>query len=438
MKHFSTLVIATLLGCLAPVAVAADKLVILSPHRKSIQDEYLPAFKAYYKSKFGTEVEIDWLDQGGTSNDVRFLRSQFARNPASAGIDLFWGGGAPIFVELSADKLLQSYTLPAPLNAEIPKDVAGVPLFDATATWYASAFSSFGIMTNRKILALDKLPVPAKWEDIADSRYYNQLSLADPRQSGTANTMNMIVLQALGWDKGWDLLTRIGGNTRKFTHSSSDPIKAVVAGDAAAAMAVDFYARPKVDELGSDKIGFILPEGQTVLDADPIALVKGAPNLKVAQRFVDFVLSADGQKLLIYKKGLPQGPKLAPLGRMAVNPKAYDGAGDQLASTTNPFAQATFAKIDLAKTSELQRPFSDLIGATVVDVHEDLKKAWQAVIKRGLKPEEVAELTRAPVSEGELLQLSKQWDNEVLRNQTINSWVEKSKAKYKKLSGTAG
>ena len=78
----------------------------------------------------------------------------------------------------------------------------------------------------------------------------------------------------MGWDKGWELLAAIAGNTRSFTHSSSDPIKAVVSGDVALAMAIDFYAQAKIGDLGADNLGFVMPAGQTVLDPDPIALLK--------------------------------------------------------------------------------------------------------------------------------------------------------------------
>lgn len=433
----------------ASVAQAADKLVILSPHRKSIQDEFVPAFKEHYKKTYNAEVEVDWLDQGGTSNNARFLRSKFEKKslvwtpgrpdaPATAEVDIFWGGGTPIFVEFSKDKLLDTYELPESLKKEIPQDVAGVPLYDATKTWYASALSSFGVFYNKKIVAMDKLVEPKKWDDLASPKFLNQLSLADPRQSGTANAMNTIVLQALGWDKGWELLAQIAGNTRKFTHSSSDPIKAVVAGDAAASMAIDFYAQPKVDELGDANLGFTLPEGQTVLDADPIAILKGAPNKKIAERFVTFVLSKEGQKLLILPKGAEGGPKLGALGRMSVNTAAYKETDGKRASKLNPFELKSLLKMDFDKSSKMQRPFNDLIGAIQIDVHEDLKKAWEAVAKRGAKPAELAELAKPPVTEAELLALNDKWDDEVFRNKTINAWVEQAKAKYKKLANGAG
>ena len=59
-------------------AFATDKVVIISPHRKSIQNEYVPAFKEWYKTKYKNDVEVEWLDQGGTNDDIKFLRSKYS------------------------------------------------------------------------------------------------------------------------------------------------------------------------------------------------------------------------------------------------------------------------------------------------------------------------------------------------------------------------
>ena len=252
---------------------AADKLVITSPHRKSIQDEFIPAFQEHYKKSWGREVQVDWLDQGGTSDDVRFIRSKFAKNPASAGIDIFWGGGGTIYRQMADDGWLQAAPLERSLLVQLPAKAGGVPLRDASGRWYGSAISSFGIFYNIKVMKLDKLPALKTWEDMANPLFFDNISLADPRRSGTSTTMFNIILQSAGWEEGWRLLTAIGANTRKFTNSSSDPIKAVVSADAAAAMAIDFYALAKIGDLGRDNLGFVLPEKQTVLDPDPIAML---------------------------------------------------------------------------------------------------------------------------------------------------------------------
>ncbi len=428
------LVAVTVLATLGEAALAADKIVVLSPHRKSIQDEFVPAFKEHYKATYKTDVEVDWIDQGGTSDDIRFLRAKFEKNPATSGVDLFWGGGTSTFLELNRDKLLDTYTLPDELAKDIPETAAGAAMYDATKTWYASAMSSFGIFYNKKILKMDKLPEPATWEDLGKPEYKNQISLTDPRKSGSANTMNTIVLQSMGWDKGWELLTKIAGNTRVFTQSSSDPIKAVVSGDAATAMAIDFYATPKIDELGKDNLGFVLPAGKTVVDPDPIALVRGAPSKQVAERFIAFVLSAPAQKLLILAKGTPGGPKLSTLGRMAVNKTAYTETEGKRVGDVNPFTINNAFKVDNEKAGKMQRVFNDLVGAIHVDTHNDLKAAWEGIVKRGSKSDDIAFFSKSPVTEAEALALADKWGDDVLRNKTINEWVEFAKAKYKKLA----
>ncbi len=416
---------------LAGIATAEDRLIILSPHRKSIQDEYIPVFKDHYKKNYGTDVRVDWLDQGGTSDDVRFLRSKFNRKTKTAGIDVFWGGGTATFLELKGDGLLAPYKLPKELAEQVPQQVAGIPLWDSSESWYASAMSSFGMFYNKKILEWEKLPAPQTWEDLMAPRMFNDISTTDPRHSGTANTMNSIIMQAYGWERGWQILTAIAGNTRGFAHTSTDPIKAVVSGDVITAMAVDFYALAKIGDLGPENLGFTIPAGQTVLDPDPVGIIQGAPNRKVAERFVNFVLSNEGQKLLVLPKGVPGGPRKASLGRLAVNRKTYDETKGQRVNEINPFEQKAFLMMDWDRAARMKRIFNDLYGAILVDTHGELKKVWGAMVrKKALTPEWVAKISTPPVTEKEFWALAVKWDDDVLRNQTINAWVKYAKHKY--------
>jgi iron(III) transport system substrate-binding protein len=421
------------------VAIGADKLIIISPHRKSIQDEFIPMFKEHYKAAYKSDVDVDWIDQGGTSDDIRFVQSKFKSNPKSSGIDVFWGGGSSTFVDLDADKLLQSYKISADLNKQLPTSAAGVSLRNKSNTWFASALSSFGLFYNKKVMKFLKLQEPKSWEDLSDPKFFNQISLTDPRRSGTATVMNVIVIASMGWEKGWETLTKIAGNTRTFTHSSSDPIKAVVSGDAAASMVIDFYAAPKISELGVANFGFTLPEGQTVLDPDPIAILKGAPNQKVAERFVEFILSKDAQKLLVLPLGVPGGPKLSMLGRMAVNTATYEETNSKRVIDINPFTQKGYLDIDLNSFAASNPVLNDLFGATIIDTHQELKLAWAAVAKKqgAQRDALVKQLSAAPITQAEMQNLAKQWNDDVLRNKKINEWVTFAREKYKKVSKDA-
>lgn len=409
---------------------AADKLVIISPHRKSIQQEFVPAFKKYYQTTYNTSIDVEWLDQGGTTDDVRFIRSKFSSNPKGIGIDVFWGGGSTVYAELKKEKLFEPMKVKANLLKQVPKTAGGVPLYDSEGYWYGTGLSSFGIFFNRKILKFDALQAPKTWADLADKSYFDNIVVADPRRSGTSTTMNFIMLQGLGWEKGMQLLTGIAGNARRFTHSSSDPIKAVVAGDAAAAIAIDFYANAKIGDLGPENLGFSLPDKYTVLDPDPAAILKGAKNRKPAERFIEWLLSFEAQKLLVLKRGTPGGPVGSTLGRMSVNKSIYEKL--DLKGLQNPFMLSQSLQLNVEKTTQLKNIFNDLLGAIHIDLHSELRSAWKVALKKSKDP--AALVSFVPVSEKELLELSKNWSDNILRNKTINSWTEEARAHYEAIA----
>lgn len=422
------LIVAAALAAVALPAFAADKLVVLSPHRKSIQEEFVPVFKDHYKKTFGTDVEVEWLDQGGTSSAVKYLGTKVKSKPENPGIDVFWGGTASNFVDMAKDGLLAPYALSAAARTRVPKEAQGVPMSDPQDLWHASAMSSFGILVNKKIVALDKLPEPKTWDDLADPRLKENVLATDPRKSGTNSTMNMVVLQAKGWDAGYGLLTAIAANTKKFTQSSSDPVHGVVSGDAAAAMVIDFYGLGPAHEHGPERLSFTLPQGLTILDPDPVALVKNAPHRLVAERFVEFLMTTDAQKLWLLPKGAEGGPRRETLARLAVSPEAYKATEGRRVPPFDPFAGGQgFLKFDLAKSGLVREPLNDLVGVVMVDLHAELKKAWAAAAGDEKK---IAALKVPLVAEQEFLAAAAKWDDQVFRNETINAWVKAAKARY--------
>jgi ABC-type Fe3+ transport system substrate-binding protein len=410
--------------------LASDKIVIISPHRQSIQNEYIPAFKEWYQKKFSTDVNVEWLDQGGSNDDVKFLLAKFKTNPNTSGVDVFWGGGSTTHTEIANAKIADKIALPAPIASQVPTDLGGYTLRNKEGTYISQALSSFGIFFNRAILKLEKLPEPTTWEDLGNIRFRDKINLTDSRKSGTASIQNHIMLESLGWDKGMELLHRLAGNAKNFATTSSDPIKAIVSGDIVATPSIDFYALAKIGDLGADKLGFTLPEGKTIIEGDPITILKGAPNRKVADRFVEYIFSTEGQMLLMLPKGSPGGPKVNTLGRLAVNTEAYKLSEGKRVNTLNPFTAKGFLKYDSDSAAKVRKVLDDLLGATMIDCHKDLREAWGRVLKAGAKPADVAAFAKMPVTKDELTKLASQWDNATFRNEKLNAWVKFAKEKF--------
>ncbi|HEY7322863.1 MAG TPA: extracellular solute-binding protein [Candidatus Binatia bacterium] len=414
-------------------AGAADQLVLVSPHWEGIQHEFEIAFKSHYYRATGHTVKLEWMDAGGTSEALRFIRSEFKAKPAGIGIDVFFGGGLDPYLALKQDDLLESYVLPKSLLEKIPPRLGGVPIYDPDHTWYGATLSGFGIIYNKTVLKLTRLPVISTWEDLALPVAFGWVGSSDPRKSGSVHMAYEIILQAYGWDRGWQILTALGANVRNFTNAAAQIPKDVAIGEVAYGLAIDFFAWAQVNEVGADKLGFVMPANLTIIYPDSIGILKGAPNPEVARAFVRFVMSEAGQRLWLMAKGAPGGPQQYQLNRFSVMPSLYETDQHNMAVKLNPFTlQSNFA-FDAKKGADRWAIVNDLIGALIIDQKQLLDQAWKAALAAGLTDAEWRRLAAMPVSEKEALDLARaEWRDPALRNQKINEWIHFARAKYQK------
>jgi len=340
---------------------------VISPHSRDIQVEFADLWK-----KSHPDVPIKWVGQGGSSDDLRFVKQQFVARGKDKGIgvDVFFGGGGETFAELQKDGDL------APLSSDygVPLELNKVPLRAKDNTWIAAALSGFGILYNKPIAARDGLPIPKTWADLANSKLQERVELADPRKSGSAHVVYEIILQTNGWEKGWKILTGMAGNARRFTQTSSEVIPDVQNGEAVFCTAIDFYAVNAIAKAGADKLAYIQPQGQNLITPDPIGVLRGSQNAGNAEKFVAFVLSPEAQKLWLLKKGTPGGPVNNTLSRLPALPTTY---GSKNAFTTlDPYKETVTVTFDSDKASRRRRALDDLIGAALVDNLDAVKAKW--------------------------------------------------------------
>jgi len=415
-----------------PASAAADRLVLLSPHWEGIRYEFEHAFQTRYRSDTGRSVELEWIDVGGTSEALRYIESEFKNKPNGIGVDIFFGGGYDPYLALKKSQLLEAYKLPKLLLDKIPPKLAGVPLYDPDHTWYGATLAGFGIVYNKVVLGLTKLPVINTWEDLASPRAFGWVGSSDPRKSGSVHMVYEIILQAYGWEKGWKIITALGANVRSFTNSASQIPKDVAIGEVAYGLAIDFYAWAQVKEAGADKIGFVMPDNLTIISPDAIGILKGAPNREVAQAFVRFVMSEEGQRLWLLVEKAPGGPQRFQLNRFSVLPSSYEVAPHLTAVKLNPFTWRSDFPFDPKLGAERWSIVNDLIGALVIDQKNLLTQAWKEALDKGsLTEQHWQRLATMPISGEEALQLAKtRWQDPEFRNQKLNEWTHFARSKY--------
>jgi len=402
----------------------AAKLSVISPHTTDIRDNLMPLFKQWYRRQTGREVEVEWINQGGSSDNLRFLRAEYARTPQSVNIDLFWGGGISPHFTLKQEGLLEKQEVDPKILNPIPRELSGIPLYDPDRQWFGSCLSSFGIMANQLVCQSLNFPPIRTWEDLTDPRLRGWITAADPRHSGVGHVAFDIILQAYGWEKGWRILTLLSANVKNFKVSSKDLSKDLLSGDAAYTLTVDYYAWREIEQLGADKVAFIIPEGLSMVNPDCVSVLKGAPHREEARRFIEYILSEEGQRVWMLKSGLPGGPPVNSLFRLSLLPSVYDQVQGKTVIDINPFQSKSFISYDITHSEQLWDVLNDLMCALLIDTHDDLDKAWQHITAKTPPPAALDRLGQVPVTRDEALQLSERWQDEKLRNAKINEWLQ--------------
>jgi ABC-type Fe3+ transport system substrate-binding protein len=426
---------ATMLG--TPRAAADEyDLQIITPHYEHIRTEFERAFVAHV----GRPLKIGWIMKG-TGQIIQQLDAQDrAAKGRSFDIDVFFGGGVPDH-DLAASKgYLESPKIPDAILAGIPKQIAGVANYDERHLWFGSAYSSFGVLMNRRGLASQKLPEIKEWKDLADPRMYGWLVIADPRKSSSVRVTYELVLQQHGWEQGWPLLMQIAANSRQITASSSDIPNEVATGNVLAGPCIDFYARARIEQAGEDVLAYVDPVGGSAVTPDPISMLRQPPHRELAEKFIAFVLSAEGQRLWVLPPGTPDGPQEFALRRLPVRPDVCaQYAGRMLVKDPYKEVEAgTFRRMDDNLQRARNKLLAELMGAALVDLHSDLREAWKALIDGGMKPAALAEWRKVPFSEKESLELSKKLEaGDREARELTREWTRLFKAKYQRVKELA-
>lgn len=384
-----------------------------------LDSEYINAFRLYWER----DLRKPWTAEIQNSFSNRYLtlpenpaedtpeqaaRRAFLESDVSVGIDLFFGGGSYDYIIKAAQGILIPsrifQTHPEWFGPEgIPERFGGEILYDRQGRWIGAALSSFGIIYNREMLqGLGYEGEPSSWQDLADPHFLGLVAVADPSKSGSINkAFEMIVqeqmqqtvgdknptpeLLAKGWMQGLRLIQLICANGRYFTDSATKPILDVSRGNCAIGMAIDFYGRYQQQNLNdrssSSRFVFFTPHGGSSVSSDPIGLLRGAPHRELAETFIEYTLSPDGQKLWAFKVGQPGGPRRNALRRSPIIPELYRPEWKPFLSDpdVNPYKDLGSFTYQPAWTGPLFNELRFIIKAAFIDPHPELKEAWEAI-----------------------------------------------------------
>lgn len=333
----------------------ADTVTVVTSFPRDMTDPFKAAFE---KAHPGTTLEV-------VSRNTNAAVSHLKETRNANTVDLMWASAPDAFEVLKAEGLLEKVQI----NAQgVPDAVGGYPINDPDGTYFGFAASGYGIMYNTRYIKANDLPVAKEWDDLKRPEYNGHVAMAAPSRSGTTHLTVETLLQGEGWEKGWATWKWISGNMNTVTERSFGVPDAVNSGSTGFGIVIDFFG------LASKASGFpvelVYPSVTAIVPAN-IGVIKNAPNQEGAKKFVEYLLSPEGQKVLL-------NPAIM---RLPINPEAYKDAPEGF---PNPFDK-DFApgaiQFDVDKSGVRYNLVNSLFDVLVTFRLQDLREAVAAIHK---------------------------------------------------------
>lgn len=350
--------ISRILGCAAlAIGMSAHaletKLVVVTSFPNDLTKQFESAFE---NNNPGIEVE---MLKKKTTAGIKYIQETASNNSS----DLFWASAPDAFEVLKGDGLLTKYTS---RTEGIPDRVGAYPIDDPDGYYSGFAAAGYGIMWNTRYLKAKKLPAPEQWSDLEKPIYHNHVGMSAPSRSGTTHLTVETLLQGDGWEQGWAKWKNIAGNFKTVTERSFGVPDGVNSGAFGIGIVIDFFG---LSSKGSGfPVDFVYPRATALVPAN-VGIIKDAPHPEAAKAFIDFLLSEQGQKILLDEK----------IRRLPVNPKVYTQAPVDF---PNPFENGSIGamvKFDVQLSKARYNLVNSLFDVMITYRMDELRAATKAI-----------------------------------------------------------
>jgi len=339
----------------AGAASANEKIMVITSFPDSMTGPIEAGFEAA-----NPQFDLEVLNKK-TSAGVKFIQEIAGANTA----DIFWASAPDAFEVLKSDGLLADVTIK---SEGIPDKIGAYPMNDPDGKYYGFAGAGYGIMWNERYLKANGLEPAAEWDDLAKPEYHGHVGMSAPSRSGTTHLTVETVLQGDGWDAGWAKWKRIAGNFSTVTERSFGVPDGVNTGDFGLGIVIDFFGFSS--KASGFPVDFQYPTITALVPAN-VAVVENAPNEAGAIAFIEYLLTPEGQEVLL-------DPAIM---RLPINPATYANAPEGF---PNPFEDSTIGatvKFDVAKSGARYNLVNSMFDVMITYRLDDLRDTVAAIQK---------------------------------------------------------
>jgi len=263
---------------------------------------------AEFSKQTGVNVSFIRLSAG---ESYAKLRAE-ARNPKT---DIWFSGTNEPHYQAANENLTEIYQSPnlenlIPLGQKMAQDTG------YRATGYS--IGVIGFVWNKNLLQEKGLAIPRSWADLLKEEYKGEIALSNPNTAGTGYSILVTLVDLMGEDKAFDYLKQLNANVSSYTKSGSAAAGQAARGEVAIGITFLHDANTLVEQGFPIEIG--APEEGTGYALNGVSIVKGTRNLEAAKKFVDWILSPEGQAVDV-QSGINAYPtaKGTPLSKYTVD-----------------------------------------------------------------------------------------------------------------------
>lgn len=207
--------------------------------------------------------------------------------------DIIWTSEVPDFFSMKKEGILEPYVSPEASNVVSP-------VSDPEGYYTAARLGTLGIVYNTGKVK----NAPTSWDDLLKPEFKGAFAIANPALSGTA----FVSVGMLVENFGWEYLEKLRANGAMMGKGSGQVIDDTASGELSGCIGVDYITLDKIEKGAS--LGFAYPKEMLVIPS-PVAIIKGTKNQSAARKFIDFLLSKEGQSIIAGANTLPSRPDVA-------------------------------------------------------------------------------------------------------------------------------
>ena len=248
----------------------------------SMQEAQLQAIEQAFEAKYPT-VDMEYYYAGGGKLVTKMTTE--AQDGGQIASDLVWLGDPSDYEAFKANGWLEPYVSPETDHiAEAYRDPDGY--------YTAGRLVTMGIAW---FIGVDEEDAPKTWNDLLDPKWYNQIIMTDPSQASTTKYWMAAMMQSPKY--GPDYFQKLKDNGVELESGTTATHNRVADASYQVGICLDYVSANLIAE-GSPMMFHYTTE-DVITMTSPVALIKGCANEENGKLLMDFILSKEGQEVLV-------------------------------------------------------------------------------------------------------------------------------------------